>query len=302
MKKLICYFLFIVINKFSYSQNKDFYYNINFDTYYPVEIFSFDTTENGVNKWVRTVPNKSVLNEAYSGSAALITYPNNTYPSNDTSSLTITYRRGDGCSEVHTAIISGWYYVNSDTLTDHGYIEMSLDKGQTWINLFSDSIINLIYPFVLDTPVFSGNSNGWQPFYMSLAKIGWYYDIEIGDTILYRFTFVSDSIDTFKDGLMFDDLSLYDYSEGIKSTVNDFKSTIHPNPLENHSIIEFENNNKDFHQLVIYNSQGQKVIQSDIVNVNYFELEGNSLQPGVYLYQILNLDSSKTSSGRIVVL
>lgn len=301
MKKLICFFLFIVINKFSYSQNR-YYYNIDFDTYYPVEIFSFDTTANGANKWGRAVPNKSVFKKAYSGSAALITYPNNTYPANDTSSFTITYMSGDGFSGIHTAIVGGWYYVNSDTLTDYGYIEMSLDHGQTWMNLFSDSFLNLIYPYSIEVPVLSGNSNGWKQFNMNLAALGWHFDIEYGDTILYRFTFVSDSVETFKDGLMFDNLSLYDYSEGINSTANNFKSTIHPNPLDNNSIIEFENNNREPHQLVIYNSQGHKIMQSDINDDKQFELKGNTLEPGVYLYQILNLYSLKSSIGKILVL
>lgn len=301
MKKLISFFLFILsLNNSSYSQSP--YFNIDFDTYYPVEIFSFDTTSNGTNKWNWGVPNKNVLDTAHSGSGVLITYINNTYPTNDTSSFTVTYICSDGFFYRHTAMISCWYNVNSDTLTDHGYIELSIDNGQTWMNLFADSISNWITFWEGEKPVFSGNSNGWKQFNMNLAQLGWLFDIDFGDTILYRFTFVSDSVETFKDGLMFDDMSLYDYAEGINSTANNFKSTIHPNPLDNNSIIEFENNNREPHQLVIYNSQGHKIMQSGINDDKQFELKGNSLPPGVYLYQIMNLYSLKSSTGKILVL
>lgn len=301
MKKLISFFLLILsLNNSSYSQSP--YFNIDFDTNYPIEVFSFNTTSNGTDKWNWGVPNKSVLDTAHSGSGVLITYINSTYPTNDTSSFTVTYICNDGFVNRHTAMISGWYNVNSDTLTDHGYIELSIDHGQTWMNLFADSISNWVTFWEGAKPVFSGNSNGWREFNMNLAQLGWLLNIEYGDTILYRFTFVSDSVETFKDGMMFDDMSLYDYAEGINSIANQFKSSIHPNPLENNSIIEFDNNNRDLHQLIIYDSQGHKIMQSDIIDEKQFELKENSLQSGMYLYQIINLNSSKSSTGKILVL
>ncbi len=301
MKKILCFFLFsLLLNKLAFSQIP--YFDIDFDERYPVEIFSFNSTSNGTAKWNHAVPNKSILSNAHSGSAVLITYADTTYPVNDTSTFTVTYVCSDGFINKHTAMISGWYNVNSDTLTDYGYIELSIDHGQTWMNLFADSMSSMVYFYEGAKPVFSGNSNGWKLFNMNIAQIGYYYNIDFGDTVLYRFTFVSDSIETFKDGMMFDDMSFYDYSEGINSNANNFKSSIHPNPLENNSIIEFENNNKDLHQLIIFDMQGHKLMQSGITDDKQFELKDNALQPGMYLYQIMNLNSSKSSTGKILVL
>ena len=44
-----------------------------------------------------------------------------------------------GFAFVHTAILSGEYYVNSDSLTDFGLIEFSPDNGTTWIDLINDT-------------------------------------------------------------------------------------------------------------------------------------------------------------------
>ncbi len=41
------------------------------------------------------------------------------------------------------------------------------------------------------------------------------FPIELGDTVLFRFSFISDSIDNQKDGLMFDNIRFMDFTEGI---------------------------------------------------------------------------------------
>ena len=76
----------------------------------------------------------------------------------------------------------------------------------------------------------TGNSNGWQNFYVNLAMLGYHFNINYGDTILYRFTFISDSTQTNKDGLMFDDFHFEDWVESISEFESENLITLTPIP------------------------------------------------------------------------
>jgi hypothetical protein len=121
------------------------------------------------------------------------------------------------------------------SLTDYGYIDFSPDKGGTWYR--ADTSINNGYcsfGAVQELPTFTGNSNGWKHFYYCLQVP---FPVANGDTILYRFTFISDSIQTNKDGLMFDNLHFEDWTEGIQEVQNNRLISISPNPTSDELII-----------------------------------------------------------------
>ncbi len=192
--------------------------------------FLIDTVSNPNNVWQIGIPQKNIFAEAHSQKRAIVTDTLNSYPSNDTSSFTFVHLADNGFTYPHTVVIGGFYKVNSDTLTDYGKIEFSPDKGITWIELFHDSI-NLDCPsYALPKPVFSGNSNGWKSFTEGFECFGEVYNIEQGDTLYYRFTFISDSVQTNKEGLMFDDLVFQDYAEGIPEIGNKDIIQLSPNP------------------------------------------------------------------------
>lgn len=71
---------------------------------------------------------------------------------------------GLGFTWPHTVILSGQYFVNSDTLTDFGIIEMSPDNGNTWIDLINDTINAYAIQWNVTKPTLTGNSNGWLNF------------------------------------------------------------------------------------------------------------------------------------------
>ena len=65
--------------------------------------------------------------------------------------------------------IDGMYKVNSDTLSDYGTIEISFDTGNSWVNLIDSSNYSDKIYWLSDVPTLTGNSNGWQSFYVQLV-------------------------------------------------------------------------------------------------------------------------------------
>lgn len=204
-------------------------WDISFDnaTHLDRIIFNGSSTN---NVWQIGKPGKPIFTAANSAPNVIVTDTSNPYPINDTSSFTIIHLAGLGWQTNYPKIdIGGWYYVNSDTLTDYGYIEFSPDKGNTWYRVDdNDNNGCCSWGASQDYPTFTSNSNGWKHFYYCLCTT---VPVAYDDTVLYRITFISDGIQTNKDGLMFDDLHFEDWAEGIKENQNDGLISISPNPV-----------------------------------------------------------------------
>ena len=227
------------------------YENINFDNTNNIKSVFIDSVNFRHNVWQIGKPQKSIFKSAYSIPNAIVTDTINPYPINDTSSFIIThivYYPGppNSCN-----IISGMYYVNSDSINDYGKIEYSLNNG-SWSNI-NDNTTFWGSPNSL--PVLTGNSNGWKSFNVIFHTNS--YD---GDTLRFRFTFISDNIQTNKDGLMFDNISIDDQSEGIKEFGYDYiQSKVFPDPVSDNLNIELENKTSLIYQLTITDTKGNIV-------------------------------------------
>lgn len=233
MKKiLLCSILFICSTN-SFGQQ---FWDINFEDPFTNSSVIIDTINDPNNIWERGQPSKTIFTTAYSSPNVIVTDRLNPYPSNDTSSFTIIHIAEDAWVSGYPKVdIGGWYYVNSDSLTDFGFIDFSSDLGNTWTRVDS-SLGFCTWNATEDLPVFTGNSYGWKHFYycLQVTDLVNYYD-----TILYRFTFVSDSVQTNKDGLMFDNLHFEDWAEGIEEFQNDNLISISPNPVSNELRIRY---------------------------------------------------------------
>jgi hypothetical protein len=114
-------------------------------------------------------------------------------------------------------ILSFYHKYQTDTLTDGGYIEVSYDNGATWANVVYDTTGWYFYfgeenlYSVSDTlsggmAGFSGQSDGWI-----WTRIQWVWEVPVrypGDSLMFRFNYISDSLDTGKDGWIIDDINL----------------------------------------------------------------------------------------------
>ncbi len=224
----------------------------------------------------------------------------NAYPINDTSVFIITnIARGQGFEWPHTVVLAGQYFVNSDTLTDYGKIEFSPDNGITWVDMLNDTVGSW-YWYSAEKPILTGNSNQWKSFWINLAELGHYYDVQDGDTVLYKFTFISDGIQTNKDGLMYDDLHFEDWVEGTEEIGYDLiKSKCFPNPVKDELVISFDNNFNSKFELYIYNLVGSEIYNSK-TNSNSINLSVSAYEKGTYFYKLVEKTKKKFTVGKFI--
>lgn len=266
-------------------------YHINFDNEYGLENLFIDTISNDNNIWEIGAPDKIVFDSAYSLPNAICTDTANSYPVNDTSVFLIRNLADGGFEKTHTVILGGRYKIDSDTLKDFGKIEFSPDNGVTWVDLLTDTVYSEkgCYDWWSEKPTFTGKTDGWKEFYVWLAGFGWEFDIggwDANDTVIYRFTFISDSVQTNRDGWILDDLHFEDYYESIEERgFNSFNSSVFPNPAHHLVNIEFSNEASKNYNISIYDVNG-RLTMSDDTRTGLIQFDLSNLSAGVYFYRI----------------
>lgn len=236
--------------------------------------------------WQIGQPQKNVFNNTYSSPNAAVTKLDTFYPINDTSSFVIWQVVNHVVQWPSILGISGYYKINSDSLNDFGIIEFSPNHGQTWTNLMNDSIW-----WDGNRPVLTGNVTEWNYFSNVLTNSS-PYNIQIGDTVGYKFTFISDSIQTNKDGWMLDNIGLNFIGEGIEEINNHIDITVYPNPFTESFEIKLDKQ-VDNIEFVIYNFLSQQVSMTNQHNAQNIFVNGSGLGKGLYFYQL-------TSNNRII--
>lgn len=276
--------------------------NINFESQNWQNYISIDTVNNPNNSWEVGSINKTTISSAHSLPNAIVTDTLLTYPINDSSVFAINHLNGFGILANHTFLLGGYYNVDTDSLNDYGKIELSLDNGANWYNI-KDSLIQDSILWGSRKPVLSGNSGGWQYFSANLASLGYLNpSISFGDTVLFRFTFISDSIVDSLDGIAFDGIMLYDYAEGLNDAKrSDFSSNCYPNPANNKISIETNEGLSNRVELLMTDNQG-KLIRRERMNAEDLKkIDVSNLSTGNYHYQLVDLDKRQRSYGQFVV-
>ena len=282
---LLSFFTVLTLTLFGQSDpNTGIVEIITFDypndtTFVLLEIDSSDSN----NIWQIGVPQKTVFNQANSSPNVIITDTINKYPISDTSSFTVRY------NSFNCPAVFGNYYVDSDSLNDFGLIEISIDSGQTWINVLEDTL-----NYSPSKPTLTGSSNGWQSFELDLNS----YAIETYENLfILKFTFISDSIDTQQEGLMFDDLS-FCISVNTKNLFANNALKVFPNPatdLLNFQLEEPINNA----EIRIYSTLGQLIATQNINDTNT-QFNVSDWQKGMYFYGIF-IENEMVKSGQVLI-
>jgi len=294
MKKITFIILIVTSSLSIFSQD---FWDINFeDWYYGEQRVFIDTISNQNNIWQIGQPSKVLFNQAYSIPNAIVTDTLNYYPTNDTSSFIITHVRYMGQHSI--VIVLGFKYkINSDTIFDFGKIETSFDLGETWIDLLDEENIDLYDLYWTNgKPILTGNIDSWQNTYVNLAHIDNFYDYR--DTILYKFTFISDEVNNQKEGWMIDNIHLEDWFEGIDKIQEKFNSNINPNPIFDKGVLRFENPEYKNSIIEIFDTYG-KIIKLFETYSNEITIQNNDFSKGIYFYRIRNLGG--ISFGKFII-
>jgi hypothetical protein len=288
MKKFLLSFMlsFGAMSSFGQVCVDEMFYTFNFENSLEITCLQIDTVSDPNNLWQIGAPQKTLFTSAYSTPNAVVTDLLNPYPINDTSAFIIKMTaNGGGFDMPYNVGISGRYFVDSDTLSDFGKIEFSPDNGASWINLFDSILIDTLnneYWYWEGTyrPTLSGNSGGWQIFGVDIAWLGHNLGVTYTDTVWYRFTFISDSVHTGKDGLMYDDLEFENYAWGVDEFQSNNLIALHPNPASDQLTIQrLKFGSKSSIQIIDFSG---KVIL-DNPNFNGEAIDTQALPNGIYL-------------------
>lgn len=292
---LIIIFLFSVkVNSFSQQFTINFENNNN-------TLIKIDTS-NLSNIWQIGKPQKVIFDSAYSKPNAIVTDTINFYPPNNISSFTL---------KIFDSNMFGWdiwvslkHKYDTDSLMDGGYVEISIDGGNTWNNIINVSNLSEDLYYSNDTiaggiPALSGKSN-WDS--SSIIICG--FSVNPSDSAFLRFVFKSDSVSTNKDGWMIDNIEIWyvaDACGGVYELMgkNNF-ITIAPNPFIDESLFEFTNPDDELTEVEIYNSIGEKISEFKNISGNKLQLNRNTLSGALYFYKA-KTKNGYTESGRFVV-
>jgi hypothetical protein len=270
------------------------------------------------NVWQIGTPSKIYFNSAYSIPRAILTDTLNSYPLNSNSSFYISIK-DENWFMGSPSVLSFYHKYDTDTLEDGGFIDVSYDGGQSWLNIIYDSTMfhcdwtpgfwyyseNFYgdYDTLSDGKNgFSGRSNGWI-----FSSFIWYYCIGVDqfpDSMMIRFNFISDAIRSDKEGWMIDDINLVSSECSGLLKENTGKKTIaiiSPNPFTTMAELQIAGYSDEQYDLVIYNDRGEMNYVIKDIKKPGVQLGNLKLIPGLYFYEVIFEDGT-LSQGKFIKL
>ena len=297
-----------------YAQEEE----ISFDTLdfeSPLYYLSIDTSLSNI--WEVCMPNKTFFDSAFSPDSAIVTNCTDYYPDNNHSWFDLCignfnhqWYPYDVCFEIK-------HKFDTEIGLDGGYITVSYDRGDTWMNIINDSVyFGERYPWTTNEPNlyteedtlfngefgFSGNSKDWVS-----TKFYWYVipcvnnKAIVGDTMILRFNFISDPHSSEDEGWMIDDIRFFaiDFSDGINEHYNSSLKEVFPNPVS--SDIHFKLDR--IYQSIdaeILDMAGKTIKRYHFSGIDYFKLDCSSMKNGLYILKT-TLNSKITEYKKIIV-
>lgn len=313
MKRLLLYIGIIILSANGYGQIYD-----SWGDFLYMDSIDFDPLSDWItipgedlNIWEAGIPDKQLFRSSLSGKAVIITGSNNSYPVSVDDHFILSIPLTDQWNYLWPEVILSFYHkFDTDSLYDGGIIEVSYDGGDTWINVLND-YKNVYHHFhglyeegdTIDggTNAFTGRSDNWeyvelQWVWLALTK-GATSDLYTNP--IFKFRFISDEMDNYRDGWMIDQLVFrsYDVSGSIDRMLNS-DIIIYPNPCMDHFFIQ-SRNVLNHVRLFLYHSDGRIVANQEIPIDT--KVSTTDYLPGIYFYKIIDDDRGIIKTGKLVV-
>jgi len=208
MNKVLLGIIFLFASPSLFSQELFQY----FDDKDPSSMFNslpIDFGSDTANTWQVGKPDKMIFHKSATIPNALVTDTVNFYPANDSSSFSVIIEPD----------LFGWgifalqwkQKLDFDAGADGGVIEFSPDKGVTWLSVFKSPLVYSFYGYKqenVDTlwngeVGFTGTDTSWADIWLCLDR-SWMGSLS--DTVYFRFTVKTDSIEGNKEGWMIDNM------------------------------------------------------------------------------------------------
>lgn len=329
MKKLVI-LLFVLISTAMVAQNKQ-QYSCGYIFYGSCpgvapykEYCWFDTassfividTTNLTNIWQIGLPQKTIFNSAYSVPNVIVTDTVNNYPVNNLSYFDLIIPSLGYSLLGWNTCVSFKHKIYSDTMMDGGYIEVKYHKDSAWKNIAYDTLhysqgylpmefncenLYRTNDTLFDgTPGFSGTSD-WvttqlQWIWSFMAK-----EMYVPDTLRLRFNFISDSVNTNKEGWMIDNLEItvYPVCGSIEEINSENLISVSPNPVSESALVELKIKDNESYTAELYNIFGQKIKDFPEIKNNRFTIERGNCESGMY-FLILKKENNLLASKKIL--
>jgi hypothetical protein len=254
------------------------------------------------NLWQIGMPQKTFFSSSHSGTKAILTDTINYYPPDDTSSF-IYIIRNPYTQTCYTAM-EFWHIYDMDLVADKGIIDASYDGGNSWVLVDDTSDVSggwgdyfwweqdyheINGNYTDHKLITSGKSDGWIK---STFCWQWWMPVYTEDTIILnpdslmvRFTFISDTVIKNKEGWMIDDIVTSSAGWEICSRINENSRgetvSVYPNPFSAQTTLQ-TGNPLEHADLTIYNSFGQTVKHMTDISGEEVTLFRDNLPCGLY--------------------
>lgn len=282
MKKVLLVLVVMLMGVKGWGQ---LYWGINFEDNWYLNRLTIDTVSCLNNKWQIGKPNKTVFDSSFSYPNAIVTDTLNPVPANDTSVFYIKHIRSQ-----HYAffVLDFWHKMDGDS-TDFGKIEVMPDTEGVWVNVLEeDTAYNMHW--WSNKPSLKGSLNGWEQVRIGMENWSSKYQGNLypikwnSDSVLIRFTYITDSGGTPHDGWMIDDIYVNDWFEGINEVPNESIIGITPNPVEDVLHIKRKIAAAKNESVQVMNMMGEVVMSGQLSVVGgELSVDVSGLAKGVYL-------------------
>ncbi len=232
----------------------------------------------------------------------LITDSVYTYPNGTNASFELHW---PAWNQYPLSLIMGFHHsMHSDSLQDGGIIEVSRDYGITWTNVIEDQTNMLFLSHELYTSadtLFTGEKGFSGTFSNCYTEIEWIWLFPIKDfptdTMYYRFRFISDTVNSAKEGWMISDLtfSFADLGSGLEE-LNSFDFVFGPNPST--GLIQLDCPTS-IQKAILSDLNGVVVSEETLGNKKVLNYSG--LSKGLYFLQLESSDHRRSEVKRLII-
>lgn len=239
------------------------------------------------NIWHVGPPQKTLFNAASTLPNVIVTDTLYKYPVNNTSAFNFRYIHPFFPASFTPPLAVRWKQkLDMESKKDGGIVEFSTNSGVTWQNAHNNPNTYQFYGFLPGSKdtingneyCFSGTDNVWRDIWLCINGSTAYQN----DTIMFRFTFKSDSVNSDQEGWMIDNFMIQPtFIHPVKETSNVGDIVVYPNKSSG-----------------IVNVEMSKKSNSDVINnIELFNIEGKRLETYGQNYTKVVLDISKYPPG-----
>jgi hypothetical protein len=243
------------------------------------------------NVWQIGPPQKVIFDSAFNAPNVIVTDTINYYPMGANSGFMAYIKPQYWYYGIHA--IRWMQKLDMDSAYDGGIVEYSIDSGQNWLNVVNNPYVYNFYGYDtanIDTLVsgdyaFSGTDSVWRDIWLCFD----YSYFMSYDSVLFRFRFVSDSVDNQKEGWMIDNMRMHmTWVHTVAKTADQaYKMKVYPTNTSGRVFIEGEKIPEYYviEHMQLISSDGKVVKQYGRAPVKFY-IDINDQPDGMYYLKI----------------